>query len=1458
MALLQRTRLLAQQRLDLPDFNNIEDFVCADFKAIHKNVWADENFVISGFEASGTGGTELAIALSGSSGIFGEDDGTLYIGAESLSDLTTEALTPSATNYVEISVDQDTGGADSRAFWDPTANAGEGGEFSQIIDTFIFLTPQLEINTSSFTGDANKLPICEVDVNGAGVITEIRDARNMFYRLGRRGDVNFTYSWASRSEPLDTEFGGADKDLARRKQWFDAVMSRILELAGGNYWYEDVGVSLVGAFRNASLSAISGIGSNAKWSWDGSNLSITDDNGTPADSDVVASIRLFDSTANLDLTRMDGQAGSSTIALGDGEVLWVELPDPLADTTYDDVGLTSTNYRVSARGSVPNDDTTFWLAYREGTNAYLRYLGELEPGETAEISDNINENILNIIGVAAETDDPNYSSTNVVTQNTDLVSAIGELDAAIGAALQDRNAKLIEGGTWSFNESATPIQFAESDTNSGLDASGTSNDLTFRGQSFTPTVSGNMNSATLSMRRTGSQSGNAILRLFADSGGTPGALISSSDPFDVSTLTGSFQDITFNFATPQALVSATLYHIVLDVSGVTFTSGTIFFEGTGTNPYAGGTFVSSTNGGSSYTSSGSVDADFSVLGEAADQGVTLSEDAYVTLPGISKDRNTISAQTISLPNTDSVAYVTLNRDAGAADVRPVTVDDINNLDPNDPDIFIFARRVSDGVVVGNASFLLKDGEYLELDGALAEINRLLGQLKIVAHEADTDKVRISAADIDQLDGTTLSQTIGDFILSFDGAVIDFTTGEVFESDGTTPLGNDFTPFTIPASEYFWYGLSLLPGNVAADNRQLATVQVDLAAASDSVQGDAPHSVISGEIKRGMVQVQNNGGSVEVVKIKRLGPGSGSGSGAGANPKDPYEDRLCDSIFDLVSSTAFELDKEDYLSGTETGAYSPADRAFKFSAIGETMVDTNNAIDTDWQASNQLLNEIELYLRWKEGSVDDSATYEVSRNGGNEWQEVTMERVGSTNAYRGFHQFDTEAANQTVDSNGPADGTVELDDAGNATADTPISVGSLPAEVRELTLTVDTVTGSPVGNLFVRLVRDDGGNPSTDIADIVAESGVLDISTLVAGNITFSINPSVLEPSATYHWVVLTNQAYKNNYSGGTNAISLDTVSGDLLHTTEGIELDLRVRVTAGTADTLLESYGIYYDTSAGITTNASDVPPDLFVFSGDDDRTEFILTNIQNPDPHLLVAYDKTRGQSYVWSPNEGTSFKINGQTITFADGTFDDPGETIELEFRQIPGGNFDSSNTNANDIAANAQDISDINTRLEDALGTMVFLSDKKTANTEGGTFTSGAWQPRIINTLVGPGTFCSLTNGTTGTDGTANQFTLTAGTYKISAKVPAREVAGHKAKLQNITDGAVAIIGTNGYTNSGEGHDYSFVIGTITIDSTKTFQIQHWGNTTKASNGFGLANNIDSTDETYTFVEIIKIGV
>lgn len=454
MALLQRTRILSNEREDLLDYNNIEDFVCADFKAIHKNVWTDENYVMSGFEATGIGTDTLVVAIANSEAMFAEDDGMLYIGAPSLDPLETDALVASATNYVEIQIDQDTGGADFRVFWDPNANSGQGAEFSQIIDTFMFAKAVLVVNTLNFSGDPDKVKLCEVDVNGSGVITAIRDARNMFWRLGRYLNATFSYAWGSRVEPANTDFTGADKDLKNFKDWADAVMTSIKEVKGTTYWFEAGTFSFANVFRVAAFSAITPVSSGAKVSWNGTALSITDSSGVPADADAIAAIRAFDSVVNLLLTRQDGTGGSAVIPIAADEVLWVELPDPLANRTYDGVGVSSTNFRVSPRGSVPFDDTSYWLAYREGSVLIFRGIGELQVGEASEIGDNVPTTLLTNLGLASETAAPSYSSNIRGTAAESLVARLGVLTDAVGDEQEDRSAYLRSNDpiTWTDSE----------------------------------------------------------------------------------------------------------------------------------------------------------------------------------------------------------------------------------------------------------------------------------------------------------------------------------------------------------------------------------------------------------------------------------------------------------------------------------------------------------------------------------------------------------------------------------------------------------------------------------------------------------------------------------------------------------------------------------------------------------------------------------------------------------------------------------------------------------------------------------------------------------------------------------------------------------------------------------------------------------------------------------------------
>jgi hypothetical protein len=658
MALLQQTRILPNQRLDLPDYRNIEDFMCADLKALAKNIWTNSNFVVSGFEPTGgsIGSDTLSLVLSGSSCIMGQDDGVTFIGAPSLAPLSTQALTPNAVNYVELTIDKDTGGADSRAFWDSTANGGLGGEFSQIVDTYVFLKANFSINTSNFTGDANKIRICTVTVNNAGIITDIDDERNLLYRLGKAGNPGYTFPWASRTEPLASQFTGADKDIKNLKQLLDALMDSIREIKSTNYWFEELAVSLPGAFANPGLTILSGTSDSAKFAWDGNALTITDDAVSPLQSDVIAYIRIFSSIADLALTR---QSAINAISIADKEVLWVELPSPYADVTYDGLGLTAFNYHVSALGSVPLDDTSYWLAYREGTRLYVRGLGELNPGESVEVSDQVPDALQEFLGFNPETATsvpytavPNPSIFgNLFNTSSSLVTAISANTAninAVGLALDtnvyDESAEVVAGsGPDVFITQATDNTISLFLTDNADTGAGTGD---IGGQSFMATATGEVTSIDFNVYNdsgTPVVGGNLRMAIYSTLGGPPGplsGLLGTSDTVPVASIpVGPGGNTTFTFSTPIPVINGITYYAVVFSEGATYGGGAFLGKVSSLNPYADGTLLT-----------GTIPTTNSVAGSDAVFSITISQPVVL---GPNEIAGPVAANTILTIPTDS-------------------------------------------------------------------------------------------------------------------------------------------------------------------------------------------------------------------------------------------------------------------------------------------------------------------------------------------------------------------------------------------------------------------------------------------------------------------------------------------------------------------------------------------------------------------------------------------------------------------------------------------------------------------------------------------------------------------------------------------------------------------------------------------------------------------------------------
>lgn len=148
----------------------------------------------------------------------------------------------------------------------------------------------------------------------------------------------------------------------------------------------------------------------------------------------------------------------------------------------------------------------------------------------------------------------------------------------------------------------------------------------------------------------------------------------------------------------------------------------------------------------------------------------------------------------------------------------------------------------------------------------------------------------------------------------------------------------------------------------------------------------------------------------------------------------------------------------------------------------------------------------------------------------------------------------------------------------------------------------------------------------------------------------------------------------------------------------------------------------------------------------------------------------------------------------------------------------------------------------------GTQVaIIKDVKGDTVQGGTFTSGAWQTRDLNTVEGDPFIISLVG---------NKFTIPAGKYIIKARCPSYGVVRNQCRIFDTTNtttqlGSNALSGTSGDANSN-----SFLVAHMTLTGDTLLEIQHKCQTTGIGNGFGNAVSL-GVAEIYTEVEITKIG-
>lgn len=285
MSVIRQANILGQQRFDVPHIRGIDSSVAADFDILAgKMIAGGQPIVVSGWTpvpfSPGSPASNLQLQVAGALLLHPEasENGTIFAVPTNRAPETLNAsnarvrgsFSASTTNYVGIDLlrTPDATTADLVQFIDPDTKLETPKEvpLGRTLDYVIYVSVQ------DFGSTPGVCPLLKVVTDSFNNIVSVEDARNSAFRLGSGGaipDPTYTYPWpGGRGEVGDnSDFSAGDKSITSFKDWFDAVMTRLWEVGGGEHWYSPT------ADRNVHMVRSGATFTNGDWfEWDGSNL----------------------------------------------------------------------------------------------------------------------------------------------------------------------------------------------------------------------------------------------------------------------------------------------------------------------------------------------------------------------------------------------------------------------------------------------------------------------------------------------------------------------------------------------------------------------------------------------------------------------------------------------------------------------------------------------------------------------------------------------------------------------------------------------------------------------------------------------------------------------------------------------------------------------------------------------------------------------------------------------------------------------------------------------------------------------------------------------------------------------------------------------------------------------------------------------------------------------------------
>lgn len=374
MAVNRQANFLGQQRVDIPHLRGLESGVCYDFDAVGLLMTGGLACVISGFEivnyatVVGAFATSIVLKTADSRLVhpLASDSGSFF---QVPSDRANEPLngnnirilgswTPSAVNYLGVDLlrSADNTTEDTVRFLDTSADS-ESNERVPLARTMDYV---ITISTSPFSVSPTICPIAKVTLNASSAVTAIQDSRNLLFRLGSGGDApktNNPFGWpGGRNEgSAATAYVAGDRSIKSLKQWCDAIMTRLQEVGGGEYWYSLTSDRNVRLAQGSSPFESSG----EAFEWDSSNLhwkglKVIFDNSTGYINEIA--------------DQVSDNPGQTDLA--DGECIYVDLDRTTNKTSSN--ALVAQKAALTSLGGSTVPGQRWVIAYRIGSYIYIK------------------------------------------------------------------------------------------------------------------------------------------------------------------------------------------------------------------------------------------------------------------------------------------------------------------------------------------------------------------------------------------------------------------------------------------------------------------------------------------------------------------------------------------------------------------------------------------------------------------------------------------------------------------------------------------------------------------------------------------------------------------------------------------------------------------------------------------------------------------------------------------------------------------------------------------------------------------------------------------------------------------------------------------------------------------------------------------------------------------------------